>query len=193
MIIDRHSGLACALSDGVIRDPLDYDHSVRSFNAYLIDHGVQHFTGQEFCRVRHPSKIHLADDALKEGGKFYFLPRNEWWPRGLVCALVVDRARQAIGRPISLANWYRPAANYNKAVGGAPKSGHVRAYSVDVDFQTANDHDFAYKRIIEPMYRTRLFGMSVGRGLTRMHLGFWDEPVSRKGQRQWSYPSRKSP
>lgn len=58
-------------------------------------------------------------------------PRSSWADTGRFLAAVWNPLRRGLGQPINVVNGYRPA-DYNAAVGGAPKSLHVRGLALDL-------------------------------------------------------------
>jgi uncharacterized protein YcbK (DUF882 family) len=80
--------------------------------------GVRYFTAVEFLRLRRTHEI--AD-----------LP-DEYADAAVRVLLVADKVREAYGAPVRIGNGYRPPG-YNRAVGGASNSAHLRGAAVDLD------------------------------------------------------------
>lgn len=80
--------------------------------------GVRYFSAREFLRLRRTHEI--AD-----------LP-DEYADSAVRVLLVADKVREAYGAPVRIGNGYRPPG-YNRAVGGAPNSAHLRGAAVDLD------------------------------------------------------------
>jgi uncharacterized protein YcbK (DUF882 family) len=80
--------------------------------------GVRHFTAREFLRLRRTHEI--AD-----------LP-DEYAGAAVRVLRMADRLREAYGAPVVCGNGYRPPG-YNRLVGGARNSAHLRGAAVDLD------------------------------------------------------------
>jgi hypothetical protein len=172
---DRHE-IFVELVSGRYPDMGIYPNEMAGLQQYLDDLGVRKFTAKELARCKYPEKY--ADDLV--GGK-YLLPQPDWWPRAGAAALVLDRCRENTAA-IRIAHWWRPVS-YNRAVGGESGSDHITACAVDADFESPRDLKVAMARVIDPMFDTGLFEMSIGTGRTRLHLGMF----AGRGQRRWTY------
>ena len=60
-------------------------------------------------------------------------------------ALVMDKIRKILNKPISVHCWIRPEL-YNKQIGGAPKSAHLLGLAVD--FSTSENCDLTRKKLL---------------------------------------------
>lgn len=80
--------------------------------------GVRHFTAVEFLRLRRTHEI--AD-----------LP-DEYADAAVRVLIAADELRARYGAPVRIGNGYRPPG-YNRAVGGASNSAHLRGAAVDLD------------------------------------------------------------
>lgn len=153
--------------------------------------GVRYFTSHELCRVRRPSHAkppENSDDGalIWRDGVPYFLPRKDWWMRGVALCKLLDPIRKAIGSPISVANWWRPEP-YNSLVGGSEDSDHITAHAFDVDAKGEDDA----ADIVEYLYDGFRFdsisgalNMSIGtyeKSPRRIHVGLF----SPRGHRRW--------
>lgn len=83
----------------------------------LVDEGVLNFSAKEFLTLRKWNKTVPVPD--------------QYIPNLLAIARVAQLLRDRVGHPIQIANGYRPP-DYNKAVGGANNSAHLRAAAVDL-------------------------------------------------------------
>ena len=168
------------LVSGRLVDHVVYEPTPDGFAHYLEDLGIAHFSAAEFTRVRYPQ---WAPTPI-------LLPKRDWWPRAGALALVLELCRTACGnRPIAIAHWWRPF-DYNRMVtrtkskpDGTKHSDHIGAYAVDADFESVAAKNAALAKVIQPMYSTGLFEMSIGEGTRRLHIGLY----AGRGQRRWKY------
>jgi hypothetical protein len=112
------------------------------------------------------------------------LPPVRAWPAILVLAAVAERMRSAIGdRPIKMRNWWRPE-DYNKVAKGAPRSDHLWACAVDLDFPDEDARRTAQK-LLPSLLDSKL--LSVGVGRITLHVGYAAPATLEYGPRRWKY------
>lgn len=80
--------------------------------------GVRYFTAREFL-------------TLRRAGELVDLP-DEYADAAVRVLIAADELRARYGAPVRIGNGYRPPG-YNRAVGGAPNSAHLRGAAVDLD------------------------------------------------------------
>ena len=88
--------------------------------------GVVHFKAYEFF-VKGGSHYNARSRAYKKNTD----PPDELLPSIIPTAVVLDKARRVLGTPIIISSAYRSKA-YNKAIGGATSSYHMRFNATDV-------------------------------------------------------------
>lgn len=92
----------------------------------------------------------------------------------------MEEVRELLGnKPIRVTSWYR-CPTLNKAIGGSPKSAHMRGLAVDFKvphlplwtaFETLADSHIAYDQLIEERTRD---------GAWWIHIGFSEGPPRRE-------------
>jgi len=124
------------------------------FQQLLDQHGVRYFNADEvFFRGARDAKLQLNTD-----------PPRALWPSLLAVTKVADEARHRIGRPLRINSAYRNAA-YNRAIGGASASIHMRGGALDLSGSPATLH-----KILTQMRREGLFRGGIGRYKTFVHV-----------------------
>jgi uncharacterized protein YcbK (DUF882 family) len=95
--------------------------AVAEFQDLLDRAGVRHFTAREvFFRGASDSKLKLNTDP----------PRCYWFDL-LQVVRIADTARGRLARPVRILSAYR-APVYNKAIGGASQSTHMKGQALDL-------------------------------------------------------------
>lgn len=94
--------------------------TAQEFAAYFDGFAFPNFSGSEitpyFSRTR--------------GGVSNSVPPKHLWPNFIQTMVVLQHLRQVLGRPITLTSTYR-SPDYNRAVGGASQSEHVKFRAID--------------------------------------------------------------
>ena len=85
------------------------------------DRGVTNFTARELCLMR---KIPTGPALAR--------PPESLWKHLVNVAVLAQAVRDEYGLPLAVSSGYRPA-DYNKAVGGARRSAHIKAGAVDLN------------------------------------------------------------
>ena len=79
-----------------------------------------------YFRCREILSPHRKQIARELGyGERFDVP-EAMWRNGITILLIADKIRHAVGHPVQMRNFYRPA-DYNKAVGGSENSDHIEA------------------------------------------------------------------
>lgn len=161
---------------GRVVDPTKYPYSVRGFEAYLADSGVNTVwsSARELTTPNHP-------DIAARYGYTVFLPPQVWWPKGAALALMQNRMREHLGKPIPIYNWWRPT-EYNVVVGGAPRGDHPDADALDLGFASHADKDKAAE-IPRGLYNSEpILALTIGTYTSpSLHIGI----QSRNGRRTY--------
>jgi len=124
------------------------------FQQLLDQHGVRYFNADEvFFRGARDAKLQLNTD-----------PPRSLWPSLLAVTKVADEARHRIGRPLRINSAYRNAA-YNRAIGGASASIHMRGGALDL-----SGSPVTLRRILREMRDEGLFKGGIGRYPTFTHV-----------------------
>jgi hypothetical protein len=124
------------------------------FQRLLDEHGVRYFSADEvFFRGARDAKLKLNTD-----------PPRSLWPSLLAVTKVADEARHRLGRPLRINSAYRSPA-YNRAIGGASASIHMKGGALDLSGSPATLH-----RILTEMRREGLFRGGIGRYKTFCHV-----------------------
>ena len=124
------------------------------FQKLLDEAGVRYFDADEvFYRGARDARLQLNTD-----------PPRSLWPSLLAVTKVADEARHRIGRPLRINSAYRNAA-YNRAIGGASASIHMRGGALDLSGSPATLH-----KILTQMRREGLFRGGIGRYKTFVHV-----------------------
>jgi len=161
----RHLAAFYAVS-GIAMPDLDcYSDNIDGLRCLLLDCGVVNFTAEEVTR----------------GGTI--IPPRERWSTGPLLFWWAQELRDEVGEPVHLRWWYRDE-ELNKRVGGASGSDHLSASAVDLDFRSRRSLEAA-RMVLEPVYESGLFNISLGVGDRTIHLGFY----SANGHRRWWYGS----
>jgi hypothetical protein len=124
------------------------------FQKLLDDAGIRYFTADEvFFRGARDAKLQLNSD-----------PPRSLWPSLLAVTKVADEARHRLGRPLRISSAYRSPA-YNKAIGGASASIHMKGGALDLSGSPATLH-----RILTEMRSEGLFRGGIGKYRTFVHV-----------------------
>ncbi len=91
-------------------------------------------------------------------------PPRSLWPSLLAVTKVADEARHRLGKPLRINSAYRSPA-YNRAIGGASASIHMRGGALDLSGSPATLH-----RILKEMRAEGLFRGGIGRYRTFCHV-----------------------
>jgi hypothetical protein len=124
------------------------------FQKLLDEAGVRYFDADEvFFRGARDARLQLNTD-----------PPRALWPSLLAVTRVADEARHRLGKPLRINSAYRNAA-YNRAIGGASASIHMRGGALDLSGSPATLH-----RILTEMRAEGLFRGGIGRYKTFTHV-----------------------
>jgi hypothetical protein len=124
------------------------------FQKLLDEAGVRYFTANEvFFRGARDAKLQLNTD-----------PPRSLWPSLLAVTKVADEARHRLSRGLRINSAYRNAA-YNRAIGGASASIHMRGGALDLSGSPATLH-----RILQEMRAEGLFRGGIGKYRTFVHV-----------------------
>jgi len=124
------------------------------FQKLLDDAGIRYFTADEvFFRGARDAKLQLNSD-----------PPRSLWPSLLAVTKVADEARHRLGKGLRINSAYRNAA-YNRAIGGASASIHMKGGALDLSGSPATLH-----RILQEMRSEGLFRGGIGRYKTFVHV-----------------------
>jgi hypothetical protein len=124
------------------------------FQKLLEAQGTRYFTADEvFFRGARDAKLQLNTD-----------PPRSLWPSLLAVTKVADEARHRLGKGLRINSAYRNAA-YNRAIGGASASIHMRGGALDLSGSPATLH-----RILKEMRAEGLFRGGIGRYKTFCHV-----------------------
>jgi hypothetical protein len=124
------------------------------FQKLLDEHGVRYFDADEvFFRGARDAKLQLNTD-----------PPRSLWPSLLAVTKVADEARHRLGRALRINSAYRSPA-YNRAIGGASASIHMRGGALDLSGSPATLH-----KILTQMRSEGLFRGGIGRYKTFTHV-----------------------
>ena len=107
-------------------DDLANAEQVADFKAFLFDNDIQHFGARELL---HPGGAHFSP--TRQGYGLNRLPPKRIWHDMLPTLKVLEKLRTEFGKPLKINSGYRAPA-YNRAVGGASRSQHVRFRAFDV-------------------------------------------------------------
>ena len=131
-----------------------YTGAKAEFQKLLEAQGTRYFTADEvFFRGARDAKLQLNTD-----------PPRSLWPSLLAVTKVADEARHRIGRPLRINSAYRNAA-YNRAIGGASASIHMRGGALDL-----SGSPVTLRRILREMREEGLFRGGIGRYPTFTHV-----------------------
>ena len=162
---------------GRLTKPEEYAESVSGFQKYLRDSGVRKVSATQMTRPHH---VAIARDV----GFDVFLPKKAWWSRGAALALLAQAIEEAIGEPVTIRNWWRPARyNADARVAGAKRSDHLTAHAIDIDYRSRRSAERARRWLEELRRKQPWLRLSVGSGPITTHVGI-DSPL---GSRQWTY------
>jgi hypothetical protein len=124
------------------------------FQKLLDEAGVRYFTADEvFFRGARDARLQLNTD-----------PPRSLWPSLLAVTRVADEARHRLGKPLRINSAYRNAA-YNRAIGGASASIHMRGGALDL-----SGSPVTLRRILREMRDEGLFKGGIGRYPTPTHV-----------------------
>jgi lysozyme len=124
------------------------------FQKLLEAQGTRYFDADEvFFRGARDARLQLNTD-----------PPRALWPSLLAVVKVADEARHRLGRGLRINSAYRNAA-YNRAIGGASASIHMRGGALDLSGSPATLH-----RILTEMRSEGLFRGGIGRYRTFVHV-----------------------
>jgi hypothetical protein len=124
------------------------------FQKLLDEAGVRYFDADEvFYRGARDARLQLNTD-----------PPRSLWPSLLAVTKVADEARHRIGRPLRINSAYRNAA-YNRAIGGASASIHMRGGALDL-----SGSPVTMRRILRELRDEGLFKGGIGRYPTFTHV-----------------------
>lgn len=124
------------------------------FQRLLDEAGVRYFDADEvFFRGARDARLQLNTD-----------PPRSLWPSLLAVTKVADEARHRIGRPLRINSAYRNAA-YNRAIGGASASIHMRGGALDL-----SGSPVTMRRILRELRDEGLFKGGIGRYSTFTHV-----------------------
>jgi hypothetical protein len=124
------------------------------FQQLLDQHGVRYFDADEvFFRGARDARLQLNTD-----------PPRSLWPSLLAVTRVADEARHRLGKPLRINSAYRNAA-YNRAIGGASASIHMRGGALDL-----SGSPVTLRRILREMRDEGLFKGGIGRYPTFTHV-----------------------
>ena len=109
----------------------------------------------------------------------------------MIQAIIAGKMRDIIDDSIAIRNWWRPEC-YNKAVGGAKRSDHLKARGFDLDFRTAKQRARAQLFLCQ-LYKKKPFNLQVGIGCKTLHIGVGSPKrfpqFPSDGSRYWTYGS----
>ena len=164
---------------GRVRKLQSYEKTVKGLQQYLRDSGVHRITAEQMTRPNHP-------DVAREHGYENFVPQKVWWSRGAALALLAEAIEKAVGEPVTIRNWWRPAAyNRDRRVSGAERSDHVSAHAIDIDYRSARSAENAQRWIEQLRRKQPWLRLSIGEGPRTTHVGI-GSPL---GSRRWTYAS----
>jgi hypothetical protein len=124
------------------------------FQRLMDEAGVRYFTAEEvFFRGARDARLQLNTD-----------PPRSLWPSLLAVTRVADEARHRLGKPLKINSAYRSPA-YNRAIGGASASIHVRGGALDL-----SGSPVTLRRILREMRDEGLFKGGIGRYPTFTHV-----------------------
>ena len=138
----------------------DYD---ARFAAYIQSLGLKYFKPYEFLVLGH-QHANPASPAYGLNRK----PEESEWGNIELTAKVLDQLRERMGAPISTLSVHRSKA-YNKAVGGAPNSQHLRFNAVDFVVKS-NSSPSDWASALRQMRQDGLFKGGIGTYSTFVHL-----------------------
>jgi hypothetical protein len=162
---------------GVVVDPTLYPLTVAGFQAYLKDSSVntEWASARELTTPNHPN-------IAAKYGYTVFLPPHVWWPKGAALALMQNRMREHLGKPIVIYNWWRPTEyNTDPVVGGAPRGDHPDADAVDLGFKSHADKNKALE-IPQSLYSSEPeLALTIGTySSPSLHIGIQSDKGRRK-------------
>lgn len=127
------------------------------YRAFLSGLRLRHFSPEEV--------ISYADQVRK--GVRNDLPPAELWPNLVPTLWVVDQLRHHLGAPVHLTSIYR-SFDYNAAVGGAPRSLHMRNQAIDL--QVSGHSPDAVFQALKKMRSAGSFSGGLGLYSTFVHV-----------------------
>jgi hypothetical protein len=184
--MNEHESFVRMVSGKLLRTPIPMPDGTPlwSLQAYLRKIGVRYFSAHELVEPCYRDRLDAQEMARTSLEKTLLIPDWAWWPRLGALGLVADMARYEVGRPVYARHVWRPLI-YNRRCGGAPMSDHLSCTGIDLDFQDVKAARRALLRVLGPMHNLGIFGMSLGVGAQKLHVGLW----SPRGHRYWFYDS----
>lgn len=127
----------------------------KQLEQYIDPLGLRHFKGREFTPYW---------SRTKNGAK-NSIPHESLWPNIAQTLIVADEVRHKLAAPMKVTSSYRNPA-YNRAVGGAPASLHLRFNALDLSCA-----DPGKAAAIADSLRGKLFGSPTSGGGTFTFAG----------------------
>jgi hypothetical protein len=158
-------------------DPMSYPATADGFGQYIQALGARHVSSSELLT---PHNRAVAT-AL---GYQWLLPERSTWANLVPLIDMFEMIRAAVGAPIKVRNWWRPA-DYNARVGGAKASDHITGHAFDCDFRSRDHRRIAERLLVDLQKNRRDLAISLGLGDLTIHIG----AKSPKGKRTWRYDS----
>jgi len=167
--------LAGKLGAFALPAPEDFENSYIGLDAYLqTAGGITHFPAREVVKHSYPWPPQLC------------------WPGALVHCLLAEKMRPFNGgRPLNLRHWYR-SWSFNLVRRGAPRSDHLWACAVDLDFVGLWALAVAARRRAQ-RWLLKESGIeqkviSLGVGWRTLHVGLFAPETLKAGcHRRWKY------
>lgn len=128
-----------------------------TYGSFLAGLQLRHFS---------PSEVTGYADQVR-GGVRNELPPRELWPNIVPALWVVDHLRELLGAPVELTSIYR-SPDYNRAVGGAVRSQHLRNAAIDFQVRGVSPK-VARNRLLE-LRRAGMFRGGIGLYPTFVHV-----------------------
>ena len=128
--------------------------AMAEFQKLLDENGIRYFTADEvFFRGASDARLHLNTD-----------PPRGLWPSLIKVLKVADEARDRLGKSLRINSAYR-SPSYNRAIGGAAASQHMKGAALDLSGSPATLY-----RIIQEMRSQGLFKGGIGKYNTFVHV-----------------------
>jgi hypothetical protein len=162
---------------GKVVNARSYQETRAGFAQYLRDGGIRRISAEQLTTPNHP-------EIAQKYGYGAFLPTRVWWARGLALALVAEKIQDLMRQPVRIRNWWRPGDyNLDEGVGGKPRSDHVTAHALDLDYPSPASCARAIRWLRILARKHPWLRLSLGTGPTVTHVGI-DSPI---GAREWRY------